>query len=198
MRGDDVWVKRRIGPSPGSAPRARGRLVWLASQFDKRGISPACAGTTGPPPNGGSARWDQPRVRGDDPSVKCAVVGSRGSAPRARGRLHGRRIARAAPGISPACAGTTQSLFVHPQASLDQPRVRGDDVVGAREPCRDLGSAPRARGRRKFGAVAPKLNRISPACAGTTSPRDVRESPPTDQPRVRGDDTPSRSRGLTS
>src|SRR5690606_32578016 len=49
-------------------------------------------------------------------------------------------------------------------------------------------SAPRARGRQREHLPPGLLQRISPACAGTTRHRQRSPRRPRDQPRVRGDD----------
>ena len=163
----------------GSAPRARGTHAPVGSSPRQRRISPACAGNTCPELDRRAARHAgpaQPRVRGEHLLFRhlFGPCGLPGSAPRARGT-------RSHPDVG--------SPSPHP----DQPRVRGehgevDDGEGwitgsaprARgTPCdwyRGLdigstdGSAPRARGTPTIARLFAGSFRISPACAGNTSP----------------------------
>src|SRR5690606_10086328 len=75
------------GGVSGTPPRARGRRVRGLGPGDSAGNTPACAGTTSPARRRPAARWEHPRVRGDDVlGVQVAYAGY-GTPPRARGRL---------------------------------------------------------------------------------------------------------------
>src|SRR5690606_12310820 len=113
--------------------------------------------------------WEQPRMRGDDVDSLEDTAEFTGSAPHARGRPPRRRGWQRVRGISPARAGTTELWLSATAASLDQPRMRGDDPAPPTATRRTTGSAPHARGRHAPGRYAGGPTRISPACAGTTA-----------------------------
>ncbi len=189
MRGDDGSPVLRPNGTR-EQPRVRGDDTGSPrTSAHQLGNSPACAGTTSPICTSVSAacgtaprargrrlaqiadtaqRWEQPRVRGDDPLVSPArhpgaeqprvrgddaadqKTGKRrtGTAPRARGRQRARLGGAGSCGNSPACAGTTSCIA--------RPACTGD--------------------------------RNSPACAGTTTPTQLAVGLAREQPRVRGDD----------
>src|SRR5690606_37205567 len=110
-----------------------------------------------------------------------------GSPPRARGALDLPLGCHRAPGITPACAGSTRPTFGLPPGARDHPRVRGEH---APEPLRrryGLGSPPRARGAHKDLFRLGSPDRITPACAGSTACSDISVTLRRDHPRVRGE-----------
>ncbi len=178
----------------GSAPRARGAGAERGRQLRPRRISPACAGSRRALTCTTWSSRDQPRVRGEQVGVSSAVVMGSGSAPRARGAVGQQDPGVGEHRISPACAGSRRSMRPRITPSRDQPRVRGEQGC-----CRELlglvgGSAPRARGAGRSAGTPPSECRISPACAGSRSPRRPSRSSCWDQPRVRGEQ-PSTARG---
>src|SRR5690606_17787347 len=104
----------------GSAPRARGRPARPLISNGPAWISPACAGTTNYSVVHALAAEDQPRVRGDDTFPATTQTPIRGSAPRARGRLHRTTDTGPPTGISPACAGTTSACHPRRASTWDQ------------------------------------------------------------------------------
>ncbi len=158
--------------TPGTAPRARGRLVHHEPHVHSAGNSPACAGTTATGSPTPAASSEQPRVRGDDMFGIFLSISIFGTAPRARGRRRRRLLGTQGHGNSPACAGTTRVSAGRRWRSGEQPRVRGDDMEHTPLTINKAGTAPRARGR-------------------LCHPGDRRQ-PVREQPRVRGDD-PTRS-----
>ncbi len=110
-----------------------------------------------------------------------------GSAPRARG-TQCQHIPQLTPErISPACAGNTRARPRPPTVRTDQPRVRGEHGLTCEVLGKVYGSAPRARGTRDPAAPGHARGRISPACAGNTSPSTCTARRLPDQPRVRGE-----------
>ena len=108
----------------GSPPRARGRPNEPMRSHWRRGLTPACAGTSATAGAVEVARRAHPRVRGDVVETVDHETGEVGSPPRARGRPGGRAEHRGAPGLTPACAGTSSvrtPTKPHPRA---HPRVR--------------------------------------------------------------------------
>ena len=66
--------------------------------------------------------------------------------------------------------------------------MRGEDDNDKKYPIVCHGSPPHARGRRAFAADMHDVPRITPACAGKTSPLAVVLKTPMDHPRMRGED----------
>ena len=172
----------------GSAPRARGTLCRMQAARLRRWISPACAGNTSPTSARSGPRTDQPRVRGEHAKHALADDVATGSAPRARGTPAASSAGDNTLRISPACAGNTFGTDLGRSIEADQPRVRGEHRTRSWAALTSSGSAPRARGTRlpQLAHLASDL-RISPACAGNTSPGTPPTASPTDQPRVRGE-----------
>ncbi len=106
-RGDDEAVPPEEASSSGSRPQARGRQGGVDLRVLGGRLTPAGAGTTGPPCTAGWPSAAHPRRRGDDGRSDLPGPLCNGSPPQARGRLP-RRVRR--PGgrrLTPAGAGTT-------------------------------------------------------------------------------------------
>ncbi len=114
----------------------------------------------------------------------------RGSSPPARGPPTGSRLSPFAPGLIPACAGTTAATGKAVQGSTAHPRLRGDHQCTGREHVGSEGSSPPARGPPAFLADVRFRLRLIPACAGTTWARHRRSSSRRAHPRLRGDHAP--------
>ena len=171
----------------GSPPRARGRLTHCVGGAAGRGLTPACAGTT---PGGTIPLEDHeahPRVRGDDAVAVAVPIIQQGSPPRARGRRAGGEVNPVNPGLTPACAGTTDQDRGARGPGRAHPRVRGDDPCISTSIAAIVGSPPRARGRPRRPRALAATRGLTPACAGTTpgdrrTTYDLMGSPP----RARG------------
>ena len=167
VRGDVGSRGSRACLWRGSPPRARGRLQAERDPEHLRGLTPACAGTSGMMRQPRGTRWAHPRVRGD-------VVATRSA--------H-----REASGLTPACAGTS---FQHPKPSTSMrahPRVRGDVQRAYGVPASVTGSPPRARGRPGARGRTRADGGLTPACAGTSHPAALSATGEGAHPRVRGD-----------
>ena len=66
--------------------------------------------------------------------------------------------------------------------------MRGEDTEWLLDALDKAGSPPHARGRRAHGVVPRITARITPACAGKTSPGQSRRDAAPDHPRMRGED----------
>ena len=150
----------------GSPPRVRGKDVNFQTDYDKRGITPACAGkrTTGM-----HRDWfaeDHPRVCGEKTSISRPTTTSAGSPPRVRGKG---RLVKVYPWrcrITPACAGKRWASCSLPEAVWDHPRVCGEKWNSAWSSIKDWGSPPRVRGKAVELTEHLKKGWITPACAG--------------------------------
>ena len=182
VRGDVVSEYCAEPPIAGSPPRARGRLGSGRCRAARRGLTPACAGTS------------RDRLRGWH-------LG-RGSPPRARGRPHPGAARDLRDGLTPACAGTSLPPMAMMAGVRAHPRVRGDVATPSPLVTVTLGSPPRARGRLRLLRLAGRHRGLTPACAGTSTTRPCNAPPQRAHPRVRGDVQASRlarhrRRGLT-
>ena len=196
------------GPNWGSPPRARGHPRGRPAAWNRRGLTPACAGTSGPAGRVVLAVGAHPRVRGDIDRCGSRLHRAAGSPPRARGHLSDRvaaellvegspprarghpgtrRAGRSGPGLTPACAGTSRVSRCPPQPRGAHPRVRGDIITDLQSSGRRRGSPPRARGHRALPASPGDRMGLTPACAGTSPARAVRTPGHGAHPRVRGD-----------
>ena len=110
-----------------------------------------------------------------------------GSPPRVRGLHRNAGIARQRGGITPACAGTTRTRRSAPWCRWDHPRVCGDYLDPEHEAAIAEGSPPRVRGLLKNADYLLPGDRITPACAGTTSAGASCSFKSRDHPRVCGD-----------
>ena len=110
-----------------------------------------------------------------------------GSSPHARGAQFGQASHDAAPGIIPACAGSTASFVGRFPCGGDHPRMRGEHARRARATVSQTGSSPHARGALGHGAVRKAAQGIIPACAGSTTRGSRRSWTRRDHPRMRGE-----------
>ena len=190
MRGDKMAYMRALPDKAGSPPHARGQANCNRRNERGTGITPACAGTSGSRCRGFSRPWDHPRMRGDKCFGRDGCEALRGSPPHARGQAFLPVLFDPAPGITPACAGTSCMNCQQRHAAWDHPRMRGDKKQCAAFKVGHWGSPPHARGQVRRN-IRPECKRgITPACAGT---RQQALPPPRrrwDHPRMRGDKSP--------
>ena len=91
-------------------PRLRGKDSSFYSCTDSStGITPACAGKTRRDASRRCVLWDHPRLRGKDQNIASFWRESSGSPPLARERLRYDNSHPAGYGITPACAGKTNT-----------------------------------------------------------------------------------------
>ena len=186
VRGD-VGDRGRGAVEIGAHPRVRGDVcVSSLSGQRRRGLTPACAGTSAPGLSGRCRARAHPRVRGDVLSDAGSPGLRQGSPPRARGR-HERQIGQCPPGLTPACAGTSEAIEFDLLTHGAHPRVRGDVQAGPSRGVADEGSPPRARGRRRMIPTPQSITGLTPACAGTSRTWTSTRPRPRAHPRVRGD-----------
>ena len=128
-------------------------------------------------------------MRGEDLVPELSAQPPPGSPPHARGRPAGEHPRNRAHGITPACAGKTSSGVLTGTSPWDHPRMRGEDrwLILARRVL--SGSPPHARGRLTRITGNNPLTRITPACAGKTSPTPRGRAAGSDHPRMRGEDS---------
>jgi len=131
----------------GSPPRARGAGHPENCTPDRRGITPACAGSSFGIRSASAQNRDHPRVRGEQRSSCSFDSPNEGSPPRARG------------------AGSRQSG--RRRRNRDHPRVRGEQHEQGHQLAVLTGSPPRARGAGELAPAPLRARGITPACAGS-------------------------------
>ena len=184
--------------STGSPPRVRGTDLLRAQDRCAGGITPACAGNRAPAPWPSAWAWDHPRVCGEQqhgPRFRLVISGS---PPRVRGTdvhiISGCNICR----ITPACAGNRAILFFEILIPQDHPRVCGEQGDGEVDEVLLEGSPPRVRGTVPAKHTQSFIPRITPACAGNSSPPSLGSSGGWDHPRVCGEQNADSCRGSRS
>ncbi len=130
MRGDHTSPGSASASAEGPTPHARGPHSPHHPTPGGLGTNPACAGTTPRSGRRAGATGDQPRMRGDHPTIKRRRVGGQGPTPHARGPHQDAAGFGGTTGTNPACAGTTPRTGTRPRSAGDQPRMRGDHPSG--------------------------------------------------------------------
>ena len=125
------------------------------------------------------------------PITQKRPANDRRSPPRVR---EGRRTQRRSPpaaGITPACAGRTSKATKARRDTRDHPRVCGKDLKKRIPPLFCPGSPPRVREGHGLERANYEGVRITPACAGRTTPARHMHGLLRDHPRVCGKDRAS-------
>ena len=113
------------------------------------------------------------------------------SPPRMRGKGIADDEARAAVGITPACAGKSELPRFFLRCPWDHPRVCGEKMVSMIPHRRSRGSPPRVRGKEDGFAQLGNVGGITPAYAGKRRCPRFRPGKIRDHPRVCGEKPPS-------
>ncbi len=187
LRGEHWKLQPGDNRVLGSPPPARGARGSRATSAARSRITPACAGSTPLYPPSAYRAPDHPRLRGEHSWIDPARSCTSGSPPPARG-------ARCRPGpggladrITPACAGSTTRHRSASRSPTDHPRLRGEHPLGRRSTAPSGGSPPPARGAPQGRRRRVHVLRITPACAGSTSPPRTCGAGCGDHPRLRGE-----------
>ena len=111
MRGEEKQARPAWLWPVGSPPHARGRGVEDLQRGLGVGITPACAGKSHPSRGLAPAGPDHPRMRGEEAYSMLTAWSLWGSPPHARGRGVHTFTDKNNQGITPACAGKSQSPY---------------------------------------------------------------------------------------
>ncbi len=169
MRGEHTPYRSHSGYAEGSSPHARGALLLRDSVVARRGLIPACAGSTGPYQIPLLTKGAHPRMRGEHRDVGEVGQGAAGSSPHARGARRDPHVGLDIAGLIPACAGSTSGVMVGRRGDRAHPRMRGEHIPPEVNGLVLPGSSPHARGALyDRGGRCPPWGLI-PACAGSTS-----------------------------
>ena len=126
-------------------------------------------------------------MRGEYEITSVILSTSLGSPPLARGILPCFLDRSRFAGITPACAGNTQSRAHQKRYQRDHPRLRGEYSTKFSKMDLISGSPPLARGIPLHPSRQPVPHRITPACAGNTRKLRCRSWQMRDPPRLRGE-----------
>ena len=176
MCGEKLLALIAAQAGKGSPPRVRGKAAAVVLTGDKAGITPACAGKRIQTIDKLIISKDHPRVCGEKRHDDRVEHHAGGSPPRVRGKASALTRRRAAPRITPACAGKRQCQYEGGTVVWDHPRVCGEKAQFFSPLAARKGSPPRVRGKDFCFVVPGVLVGITPACAGK-SLRCPRSSP---------------------
>ena len=186
LRGEKLAPLAQVAAA-GSPPLARGKGDVDFSLMYFHGITPACAGKRRRRMCDEWRNEDHPRLRGEK---FLRFVGQRlvlGSPPLARGKENCIKILFCHAGITPACAGKSQTHTPMSTWARDHPRLRGEKLHRMCEQRRLQGSPPLARGKVDSWDPSDSCSRITPACAGKSPGLTGWIFLPQDHPRLRGE-----------
>ena len=150
----------------GSPPRVRGKAEVCTEHSAVSGITPACAGKSGPNAQKDCFHRDHPRVCGEKLITGKALCYLAGSPPRVRGKVAREMSGQGSFGITPACAGKSTGKHSSPIIARDHPRVCGEKLHCRLGSGCFLGSPPRVRGKDHELLYGLAGMGITPACAG--------------------------------
>ena len=151
------------------------------------GIIPAYAGNTEAQSIPPGTNRDHPRVCGEHVFGSSQSQRTRGSSPRMRGTLCGRRGNAYCEGIIPAYAGNTMIYNTSSVSLRDHPRVCGEHERFESQRVKVEGSSPRMRGTHADIFNIGFQHGIIPAYAGNTELRQAFVDDFGDHPRVCGE-----------
>ena len=132
---------------------------------------------------------DHPRVCGEKSVCIIELWQQAGSPPRVRGKENKDRCDFCRTRITPACAGKRSPLWPALLYWQDHPRVCGEKCLSRVPGLQVIGSPPRVRGKVTVSSGSVQVTRITPACAGKSSPMLDNVPPSQDHPRVCGEKT---------
>ena len=131
----------------GSPPRVRGKALHFNPHRTGFGITPAYAGKRIKLRKRHSICRDHPRVCGEKDKAAEKAQHLRGSPPRVRGKVRHAHYSTTLVGITPACAGKSNMIFLRQHVRKDHPRVCGEKLMTAECAISKAGSPPRMRGK---------------------------------------------------
>ena len=148
----------------------RGEACSLTHLSNSVGITPACAGRSATVRYRAENTTDHPRVCGEKALLLQAGRFYIGSPPRVRGEEAEKNEMPVAEGITPACAGRRGGEQMPSMNYRDHPRVCGEKSALRYLYLPKEGSPPRVRGEVLRLIDAGRDLRITPACAGRSTP----------------------------
>ena len=171
----------------GSPPHVRGKGVSGSRRRRDRRITPACAGKSYSFFSPSFLSWDHPRMCGEKAPFRYSITCSSGSPPHVRGKVPLFQIGNLMDRITPACAGKSFHDSLLLSEGRDHPRMCGEKSACHADHQRRQGSPPHVRGKAFFMSFMTAAIRITPACAGKSSPRRCSRAGLGDHPRMCGE-----------
>ena len=167
LRGEQKTALYTASMSMGSPPLARGTVLFTGQRGSSVGITPACAGNRSTRAAKSPWQRDHPRLRGEQDICEAVFKPSIGSPPLARGTDICEAGLYNHAGITPACAGNRRRSRKSFSASMDHPRLRGEQIAQLEQANNQLGSPPLARGTVTTACAASKRTGSPPLARGT-------------------------------
>ena len=158
----------------GSPPHVRELRVVGFLIGGRRGITPACAGTTRLRLALLISLEDHPRMCGNYRVIRATQALPGGSPPHVRELPSSLPVAMMPSRITPACAGTTHPADARVPSAQDHPRMCGNYIAAAKAEMIAVGSPPHVRELHGSVEGGERMTRITPACAGTTKKSGIR------------------------
>ena len=187
MCGEKCKRNRETGSRRGSPPHVRGKVIESICVCRHFGITPACAGKSEEATTNADAEGDHPRMCGEK-LLQCTQESHHlGSPPHVRGKADGCPVSERLPGITPACAGKSESAPLVSMVFRDHPRMCGEKKPRMDSRRRKQGSPPHVRGKALLRECRYCAVRITPACAGKRFEKDPTEKGYKDHPRMCGE-----------
>ena len=166
--GENPKVIRQVLPRNGSSPLTQGKRWRRRWRVSRRGLIPAHAGKTTPPPTQPATSPAHPRSRGENPSGGDDGQSISGSSPLTRGKPDAPQPRALVRGLIPAHAGKTGTKRRGRCDRTAHPRSRGENACGNGGPRPAGGSSPLTRGKPGAGSGAGWGRGLIPAHAGKT------------------------------
>ena len=189
MCGEKCKRNRETGSRRGSPPHVRGKVIESICVCRHFGITPACAGKSEEAPTNADAEGDHPRMCGEK-LLQCTQESHHlGSPPHVRGKADGCPVSERLPGITPACAGKSESAPLVSMVFRDHPRMCGEKKPRMDSRRRKQGSPPHVRGKDSIRCDGSYTAGITPACAGKSPPSSLAHCSGEDHPRMCGEKT---------
>ena len=171
----------------GSPPHARGKGPGGEPPAPRTGITPARAGKRRIAALSAAGTTDHPRTRGEKISHPLKISKNLGSPPHARGKDPVCNWFSWCAGITPARAGKRYKDKATLEIMEDHPRTRGEKLGSQPISCPHPGSPPHARGKDHYRWRVGHPVGITPARAGKSGSKALRQSWSEDHPRTRGE-----------
>ncbi len=171
----------------GTPPRVRGAGRRRRRRHLGGGNTPACAGSSCAWQIGPDGWREHPRVCGEQPAATTPRAVAGGTPPRVRGAAVSPGSPAAAPGNTPACAGSRAWPEGCATPRREHPRVCGEQLLVLVVATSVAGTPSRVRGA--GGARRPRAagGGNTPACAGSRTECASRWAPWWEHPRVCGE-----------
>ena len=187
--GENAQHRSKYYAMQGSPPQVRGKRDVSPLREDHNGITPAGAGKTMSREGGQGSDQDHPRRCGENRLGKVFYRLHSGSPPQVRGKLSVSCSCSLKPRITPAGAGKTLHNDGMDGRRQDHPRRCGENSLIYAKPSIYSGSPPQVRGKPCPERGGREATRITPAGAGKTDYRPLREALQKDHPRRCGENS---------